>query len=92
MSKVEFNEAFEQRARVTAIEVLLAGMIELHPNPSALRAVVDKLVSDGEAEYNAVSRALSPGSRPDALNVAGGFFATVRDNVDAIMTGHLGRL
>ena len=89
MGKVEFDEAFEQRAAIRAIEFLLAAMIELHPNPSALRAVVDKLISDGEAEYNAVSLAQPPGSRPDALHAAGGFFASVRDNVDSIMSGRL---
>lgn len=89
MSKVEFDEAFEQRAAIRAIEVVLAAMIELHPNPSALRAVAEKLTSDGEAKYDAVSLAQPAGSRPDALHVAGGFFASVRDNIDAIMSGRL---
>uniref|UniRef100_UPI003F7CFA39 hypothetical protein n=1 Tax=Xanthomonas sp. 0924 TaxID=2835534 RepID=UPI003F7CFA39 len=86
--RINFNQAFEDKAHLRALSVLVGALVQTHPDKEKLVAFAEGVLKAEEAAFAEIARRDSTVNKGDTHFIANQFAVSVRERMAAIMTGH----
>ena len=86
---LNFTKEFEAEGRLRAIELLLAAIVETHPDAPRLHQALNQLIDRDEALLVEKARMQLGDAPASALTAVNGRMADVRDSIERIIRGRL---